>query len=54
MKSILEGIMCLSVLVVFGLFLFTMISKNYDRKYVAGMWICNIIYWTAMGIKNII
>lgn len=54
MKSVLLGIMFLSVLVVFGLFLFTMITKNYDRKYVAAMWICNIIYWTAMGIKNII
>ena len=54
MKSVLLGIMFLSVLVVFGLFLYVVITKNYDRKYVAAMWICNIIYWTAMGIKNII
>ena len=54
MKSILAGIMCLSVLVVFGLFLYTMITKNYDRKCVVAMWICNIIYWTVMGINNII
>lgn len=52
--NIFSIIMCLSVLVVFGLFLFTVITKNYDRKYVAAMWICNIIYWTALGIKNII
>lgn len=54
MKSVLLGIMFLSVLVVFGLFLYVVITKNYDRKYVAEMWICNIIYWTAMGIMNII
>lgn len=54
MKSILAGIMCLSMLIVFGLFLYIIITKNYDRKYVAAMWICNIIYWTSMGIKNII
>ena len=54
MKSVLEGIMCLSILVIFSLFLYVVITKNYDGKYVAAMWICNIIYWTAMGIKNII
>lgn len=54
MKSVLAGIMCLSILVIFSLFLYVVITKNYDGKYVAVMWICNIIYWTAMGIKNII
>ena len=52
--NIFSIIMSLSMLVVFGLFLYVIITKNYDRKYVAAMWICNIIYWTAMGIKNII
>ena len=54
MKSILAGIMCLLMLILFGLFLFIVITKNYDRKDVAAMWICNIIYWTIMGIINII
>lgn len=54
MKSVLSGIMYLSMLVIFSLFLYVLITKNYDGKYVVAMWICNIIYWTAMGIKNII
>lgn len=54
MKSILAGIMYLSILVIFSLFLYVLITKNYNGKYVAAMWICNIIYWTTMGIKNII
>lgn len=54
MKSVLAGIMCLSILVIFSLFLYVLITKNYGGKYVAAMWICNIIYWAAMGIKNII
>lgn len=52
--NIFSIIMCLSIAMVLILAVIVLIGQKYDKKYIAAMWICNIIYWTAMAIKNII
>lgn len=52
--NIFSIIMCLSMIVLFSLFIYMVVTQKVNRKYNMIMWICNIIYWTAMAIKHIV
>ena len=52
--NIFSLIMAMSMSIIFILFIYMVITGKRNKKFLPTMWICNIIYWTMLALKDII